>query len=298
MIEDTHKIKNETDLKNQYSRALDLLESEILDKLMPLLLKGKSKKEKKKQLEIIGNILNGPKHQIYMNALENGLIDEKDLEAIANWTECRFTLLFPNKQPKKFEKLNMHLLKKDLIEIANLRKKVKTFSPTLDGYLEMLYKIIKREYIRRCEAYPLKLIENDLIKTAKIFKLKRKMLIELLMKKYSDILIMNQELKGDESHKYQLLVSIPSLEKKIRTFNAGIDILSESKMQDMAVPDYTFRNILISKMEEIIRCPACGEESMNVIQVVEDKSNIILDYPRVYGKKYRCGRCGQVWREK
>jgi hypothetical protein len=29
-----------------------------------------------------------------------------------------------------------------------------------------------------------------------------------------------------------------------------------------------------------------------------DKGNIISDYPRVYGKKYRCGKCGVEWREK
>ena len=28
------------------------------------------------------------------------------------------------------------------------------------------------------------------------------------------------------------------------------------------------------------------------------KTNIINDYPRFYGKKFRCGRCGQEWREK
>ncbi|MFW9902150.1 MAG: hypothetical protein ACFFDY_12870 [Candidatus Thorarchaeota archaeon] len=46
------------------------------------------------------------------------------------------------------------------------------------------------------------------------------------------------------------------------------------------------------------KCPKCGEENKNMIHESTDKTNIINDYPRVYGKKYRCGRCGQEWREK
>jgi hypothetical protein len=29
-----------------------------------------------------------------------------------------------------------------------------------------------------------------------------------------------------------------------------------------------------------------------------DKTNIILDYPKMYGKKFKCGECGTEWREK
>ncbi len=46
------------------------------------------------------------------------------------------------------------------------------------------------------------------------------------------------------------------------------------------------------------KCPSCGEENKNMIHESTDKTNIINDYPRVFGKKYRCGRCGQEWREK
>jgi hypothetical protein len=29
-----------------------------------------------------------------------------------------------------------------------------------------------------------------------------------------------------------------------------------------------------------------------------DRTVIIMDYPKVYGKKYKCGKCGTIWREK
>jgi len=58
-------------------------------------------------------------------------------------------------------------------------------------------------------------------------------------------------------------------------------------------------NILtIEKTDGRRKCPNCGEENKNMIHESTDKSHIINDYPRVFGKKYRCGRCGQEWNEK
>ena len=56
--------------------------------------------------------------------------------------------------------------------------------------------------------------------------------------------------------------------------------------------------LIIEKTEGRRKCPSCSEEHKNLIHESTDKSNIISDYPRIYGKKYRCGRCGQEWREK
>ena len=56
--------------------------------------------------------------------------------------------------------------------------------------------------------------------------------------------------------------------------------------------------LTIEKTEGRRKCPKCGIEDKNMIHESIDKSNIILDYPRVYGKKYRCGECSIEWREK
>ena len=56
--------------------------------------------------------------------------------------------------------------------------------------------------------------------------------------------------------------------------------------------------LTIEKTEGRRKCPKCGNEDKMLIHESIDKGNIILDYPRMYGKKYRCGRCGQEWREK
>jgi len=54
----------------------------------------------------------------------------------------------------------------------------------------------------------------------------------------------------------------------------------------------------VEKMEGRRKCPNCGNEDKMMIHESVDKSNIILDYPRMYGKKFRCGLYGCLWREK
>ena len=56
--------------------------------------------------------------------------------------------------------------------------------------------------------------------------------------------------------------------------------------------------LTIDKTDGRRKCPKCGEENKNMIHESTDKAHIISDYPRVYGKKYRCGTCGIEWREK
>ena len=56
--------------------------------------------------------------------------------------------------------------------------------------------------------------------------------------------------------------------------------------------------LTIEKTEGRRKCPSCGEENKYMIHEDTDKTVIIMDYPKVYGKKYKCGKCGTIWREK
>ncbi|MFX1281237.1 MAG: hypothetical protein ACFFA3_17935, partial [Promethearchaeota archaeon] len=44
------------------------------------------------------------------------------------------------------------------------------------------------------------------------------------------------------------------------------------------------------------QCPHCDNDRQMYIQEKIDKTNIIMQYPRIYGKKYVCGKCGGQWR--
>ena len=56
--------------------------------------------------------------------------------------------------------------------------------------------------------------------------------------------------------------------------------------------------LTIEKSDGRRRCPSCNEENKYMIHEETDKTVIIMDYPRVYGKKWKCGKCGTIWREK
>ncbi|MFX1395393.1 MAG: hypothetical protein ACFFAH_17800 [Promethearchaeota archaeon] len=56
--------------------------------------------------------------------------------------------------------------------------------------------------------------------------------------------------------------------------------------------------ITIDKIEGRRKCPSCGEENKYMIHEEIDKTVIIMDYPKVFGKRWKCGKCGTIWREK
>jgi hypothetical protein len=74
---------------------------------------------------------------------------------------------------------------------------------------------------------------------------------------------------------------------------------SKSSQAAPGIPGQEDESIMtIEKPEGRRVCPKCGNENKETIHESVDKSNIILDYPRMYGKKYKCGLCGVEWREK
>ncbi|MFX0036997.1 MAG: hypothetical protein ACFE9I_15305 [Candidatus Hermodarchaeota archaeon] len=77
--------------------------------------------------------------------------------------------------------------------------------------------------------------------------------------------------------------------------------ISEIKASGAApgIPGKTDTSILtVEKQEGRRKCPECGIDDPHMIHESVDKGNIILDYPRMYGRKYLCGQCGCQWREK
>ncbi|KKM84502.1 hypothetical protein LCGC14_1298500 [marine sediment metagenome] len=66
---------------------------------------------------------------------------------------------------------------------------------------------------------------------------------------------------------------------------------------------YDERKGLMIKQEEISnikihkkrRCPKCGNEKRAFISELDDKTNIIMQSPRFYGKKFRCNICATEW---
>ena len=43
-------------------------------------------------------------------------------------------------------------------------------------------------------------------------------------------------------------------------------------------------------------CSKCFNQNQNSIREIEDKTVVLMEYPRIYGMKYVCGNCGHSWR--
>ena len=72
------------------------------------------------------------------------------------------------------------------------------------------------------------------------------------------------------------------------------DIVEEEKVSKAA----EIREIDASELGDDVRrkCPECGVDNPRLIHETVDKTRLISDYPKIYGKKYKCGECGTVWR--
>ena len=98
----------------------------------------------------------------------------------------------------------------------------------------------------------------------------------------------------------------PEFKSEVREVTAEEIKADIAKMKDISassagpgIPGRVDDSILtVEKPEGRRRCPKCGIEDKSMIHESVDKSNIILDYPRVYGKMYHCGECAADWREK
>jgi len=44
------------------------------------------------------------------------------------------------------------------------------------------------------------------------------------------------------------------------------------------------------------RCPTCNNGNQRYIRELTDKSNVIMQSPRIYGKMYKCGICTTEWK--
>jgi hypothetical protein len=92
----------------------------------------------------------------------------------------------------------------------------------------------------------------------------------------------------------------PEVEPEVETTAKTPEVKrSRSSAAAPGIPGRIDESILtIEKAEGRRVCPKCGEDQKNMIHESVDKSNIIMDYPRMYGRKYLCGNCGTEWREK
>ncbi len=76
--------------------------------------------------------------------------------------------------------------------------------------------------------------------------------------------------------------------------NESSDSSLESNQKDLSLTSNDNTVLIIPDKFERRICPNCGNKGL--IHEMIDKSVIILDYPKIYGKKNCCAECGHEWR--
>lgn len=108
--------------------------------------------------------------------------------------------------------------------------------------------------------------------------------------------------KGDEFHSivqgYIIMINEdylsekvkPSIKNETESIEAVLDIIEDNQ------PSGSYQKSVPVHENSVGRrkCPSCGDETS--IHEVIDKSIILMDYPRIYGKKKYCGLCGYEWK--
>ena len=99
------------------------------------------------------------------------------------------------------------------------------------------------------------------------------------------VIMVNEDYLMEKS---EASIQSESLSESIESILEGnIDEIQESSYNDSIV---VLENPIGRK-----KCPNCGNEGL--IHEVDDKNIILMDYPRIYGKKNCCAECGKEWRK-
>lgn len=75
----------------------------------------------------------------------------------------------------------------------------------------------------------------------------------------------------------------------------SIESILEGNIDEIQESSYNSSMVVLENPIGRRKCPSCGNEGL--IHEVDDKNIILMDYPRIYGKKNCCAECGKEWRK-
>ena len=94
----------------------------------------------------------------------------------------------------------------------------------------------------------------------------------------------------NEDHLLEKAETSIKSELSSESIESVLDVIEDNQ------PSSSFNNSIVVVENPVGRrkCPSCGDKTS--IHEVPDKSIILMDYPRIYGKKKYCGLCGFEWK--
>lgn len=142
--------------------------------------------------------------------------------------------------------------------------------------------------------------ENDSEKAEQITDISTGKVQELVKKRHEAIETREVPISLPESNIKPLKTIEEPINEQIRKEQEIMAPLQEkitpkSPPQAAEIPDIDEIGV-IETIDGRRKCPICANENLRQIREVEDKTKIISAYPRMYGKKFKCGQCGAEWR--
>jgi len=92
--------------------------------------------------------------------------------------------------------------------------------------------------------------------------------------------------------------SIPEeIPEELHAYDDTIIVESNvQKVSEISIEDIDLDKEKIIQETRRRRCPTCNNGNQRYIRELTDKSNVIMQSPRIYGKKYKCGICTTEWK--
>ena len=108
---------------------------------------------------------------------------------------------------------------------------------------------------------------------------------------------LERDIKIYKKNQEIIQLDLKESEKNVFTFQKKV-IETKNQTQELPVKKIEQPKIEILKLssEGRRKCPNCNNVNQASIHELVDKTKIVMDYPRVYGKKYKCGDCGMEWK--
>ncbi|MFX0041928.1 MAG: hypothetical protein ACFE8L_03350 [Candidatus Hodarchaeota archaeon] len=229
-----------------------------------------------------------------------------------------------NKLLQEEEKPDVEFIESTRNTIANLMEEVNRLENVILKKNEKIHELVNETNLLRNNIEFLKMQKPDVAQLEEEIAILQEQVIELELEKK----ILKEKGKkvveeAVSSPQSQEPIELPTLkplevetEQSPEPFLEAEEIISESNGLKVKLEEVDPSYVLVDELKSILtpelekekqpifegtpegrrRCPKCGNTNKALIREMPDKTHIILAYPRMYGKKYKCGLCGIEWR--
>ena len=249
--------------------------------------------------------MNGKKYSGIQVKIENILHEE--LEFSTNTIKLGESLLRITYFDDKLDKENQKDNRITILQEPEKRVYIQVKGQLTDDQVEQLWRGLEKDFPtsmnhdEKKEKLPTKdeivenIIESIKLKGYSINKDDARNFLESFQEKYERLPIVQEIISIVKG--YIIMMNEDYLLEKTKTSVVAESVLENNFMEsgeiETSANSYNSSVLVVGKPTGRRKCPSCGDQAS--IHEVTDKSLVLMDYPRIYGKKKYCGNCGLEW---